>query len=167
MAEISLQDIKIIEIPPRLASKLNAMWHSVLPRIHWSNIVRNKYYICFGAYYDYFNWLAVGIWSSPVAGNRMKDSDKILELRRLAISSQASKNTATWFLARMIKKIKVKFPEIKKLISYQDKTKHQGTIYKAGNWQIDSEVKYMDWDKTRKRNPAQSKSDKIRWCYYL
>jgi len=164
---IPFSEIKITEISPVLACELNKRWHSTLPELHYSNVVRNKYYICFGAYYGFLNWIAVGIWSSPIAGNRMKNADKILELRRLAISDEAPKNFASWFLSRMIKRIKLKFPQIEKLISYQDTSKHIGTIYKASNWIIDGYTKFRPWNETRKRNKSQTFGDKVRWAYYI
>lgn len=91
----------------------------------------------------------------------------MLELRRLAISPIAPRNTATWMLSRMIKLIKQRFPDIQKLISYQDTQKHLGTIYKAGNWKIDGETKFAEWNKSRIRNPSQSTANKIRWCYEI
>ena len=162
---MEVRDLRIIEIPPRLASRLNAEWHSILPRIHPSNIVRNRHYACFAAYYgDAFNILAVAIWTSPIARNL--DQERILELRRLAISPGAPKNTATWFLSRMIKLIKRKFPGIEKLISYQD-ISQKGTIYKAANWKMSGRVKFRSWARSRKRNPDQSTNDKVRWVYEL
>jgi len=158
-------EIKIIS--PQLACELNKKWHSRLPEIHWSNIVRNTHYVCFGAYFSE-KWFAVAIWSSPVAGNRLKDARHTLELRRFAICKDAPKNTASRMMAVMIKVIRRKFPDIKKLISYQDTEVHRGTIYKASNWTIGSYVKNKSWSTgKRKRNKEQSTADKIRWEYYL
>ena len=159
--------LKIIEIKPQLASELNEKWHSRLPRIHWSNIVRNTHYVCYGAEYD-GRWYAVGIWSSPVAQNRFKDGKQILELRRLAICRDAPHNTATRMLSIMIKMIKKKFPDIKRLISYQDTEVHKGIIYKAGNWIRSNETKFTSWTtKNRQRNKDQATGLKIRWEYHI
>ena len=88
----------------------------------------------------------------------------MLELRRLAICEKSPKYTATWMLAKMEKAIKKKFPEIIRLISYQDTEVHSGIIYKAGNWKAENETKGISWttDK-RKRNKEQSMANKIRW----
>lgn len=107
-------------------------------------------------------------WSSPVAQNRMKDGKRILELRRLALSDVCPKNTATFAISRMIKKIRVKFPDIIKLVSYQDTSVHLGTIYKAANWTKAGQVEFMDWNTSaRKRRTKQSDSSKIRWEYMM
>jgi hypothetical protein len=156
--------IQISSINPQFASSLNKLWHSRLPVIHWSNIVRNRYYECYGGSYMGI-WIISAIWSSPV--NQHFDIESTLELRRLAISNLCPKNTATNFISRMIKDINKKFPLVKKLISYQDKDAHLGTIYKASNWFIDSETKFNSWSKSRKRSLDQTISDKIRWAYLI
>ena len=68
----------------------------------------------------------------------------------------------------MIKKIKIKFPDLIKLVSYQDKEVHLGTIYKASNWISASDVPLLDWTtKSRKRTALQSDAGKVRWEYSL
>lgn len=151
-------------INPKVASELNKKWHSRLPEIHWSNIVRNKYQICFGALYN-SNYFAVAIWSSPVA--RAFDYHQVLELRRLAISNECPKNTATRMLGFMQRYIKKHMPQITLLISYQDTDVHNGTIYKAANWIPAAKTKYGAWNISRDRNKSQSTADKIRWEYRL
>lgn len=160
----SPKDFEIVKVKPQLASELNKIWHSRLPDIHWSNITRNRHYICYGAMFDY-RYYAVAIWSSPV--NQSFDIDTVLELRRLAISPEAPKFTATWILGKMIKRLKIDLPTISRLISYQDTEVHKGTIYKAGNWTKTNQTKFRAWNKSRKRNISQSTSDKIRWEYFL
>jgi len=151
-------------IKPKLASALNEEWHSRLPAIHWSNIVRNRYYVCYGANYMGV-WVACAIWSSPV--NQHFDIVKTLELRRMAISEFCPKNTATYLISRMIKDIDKRIPLVTKLISYQDTDVHSGTIYKASNWFVDAETKFATWGKSRKRAVDQSEADKIRWGYTI
>ena len=146
------------------ACKLNAIWHSRFPVIDWSNVVRNRYYACYvleahGVAYG------VAIWSSPVAANRLKDGQSLLELRRLALSPECPKNTATWMLARMQEDIQTRFPEVIRLISYQDTEVHHGTIYKAANWFLANlPTEGQDWDSgSRVRNKPQSSAPKARW----
>ncbi len=127
--------LEIETIKAQFACELNEKWHSRLPKIHWSNVVHNTHYICFGAKYDY-RWYAVGIWSSPVEQNRFRDGKKMLELRIMAICEASPQNTATRMIAVMVSLIKKKFPEITRLISYQDTEVHRGTIYKASNWKM-------------------------------
>ena len=158
---------KLIEmnvLKPQFACELNSIWHSRLPKIHWSNVTRNRYYVCYG--FSYMGVLiACAIWSSPV--NQSFDIEKTLELRRMAISDLCPKNTATNLIARMINDIKTRFVLVDKLISYQDTEVHHGTIYKASNWFIDAETKFNSWSKSRTRQADQSTADKIRWGYKI
>lgn len=146
---------------------LNELWHSRLPIIHWSNVVRNTHYVCYAIYWGDLI-CGVGIWSSPVAQNRFKNGKEMLELRRLAIANDAPKNTATQAISFMQNDIKKNMPDIKLLISYQDTNVHTGTIYKASNWVVGAETQFIDWStKKRKRNTIQSDAPKIRWEYDL
>jgi len=164
---INVKNIIIKESKAQISCLLNELWHSRLPQIHWSNVVRNTHYVCYVFYYEEAI-IGVGIWSSPVAQNRMKDGKKTLELRRLALCKISPKNTASFVISQMIKKIKVKFPEIIKLVSYQDNEVHLGTIYKASNWKEYGQTSLFDWNVNgRKRNKLQSESNKTRWEYYL
>jgi hypothetical protein len=91
----------------------------------------------------------------------------MLELRRFAISPDAPKNTASRLLKLMRKEIKLKFPLVTKLISYQSVDHHLGTIYKASGWVKGATSKSTVWHKGKKRAERQIKSDKIRWEYPL
>jgi hypothetical protein len=98
----------------------------------------------------------------------MTNGERILELRRLAISEPCPKNTATWMIAKMVKVIAKDLTEIDRLISYQDTEVHLGTIYKAANWIPVVTSKGTSWtNDTRKRNVEQSIADKVRWEYYI
>ena len=161
---ISALHLTLQKIDVHTACRLNGLWHSRLPYIHWSNIVRNKHYICYGARFNNDQLYAIAIWSSPVAGNRMKNANTILELRRFAINSYAPKNTGSRILALMRKQIKKDLPEIKTLISYQDTESHVGTIYKAANWQAVAKNNGQSWTNNKRiRNIEQSTAAKIRW----
>jgi len=154
------------------ACALNALWHSRFPRIHWSNVVRNKDYICYVAEYgetleDTMAY-AVALWSSPVAANRFNGGDTMLELRRMAISADAPKNTASRMISLMRKDIVKRLPHIERLISYQDTEVHHGTIYKASGWERVATSDGSSWTtQTRKRNTEQSRTRKVRWEYQL
>ena len=166
--EITVKDIEIQETRAQVACMFNELWHSKLPKIHWSNVVRNKHYVCYAIKYKQAI-LGVAIWSSPVAANRFKDGDKLLELRRLALSDVCPRNTASFVISSMIKDIKVRFPELIRLVSYQDTEAHLGTIYKASNWTAAPiQTSLLDWTTSkRKRSSLQSTADKVRWEYNL
>jgi len=160
-------ELIVRECKVQRACDLNALWHSRFPRIHWSNVVRNRDHICYMAEKDAICY-AVAIWSSPIAGNRMKGASEILELRRMAIAPDAPRNTASRMLKLMRKDIKRRFPHIRKLVSYQDTEVHSGTIYKASGWVAVSRFKGGSWQAgSRVRNKDQSIAPKIRWEYQL
>lgn len=144
------------------AMQLNALWHSRLPRTHKGNIERNKRCRMYVAEFEN-RYYATAIWTDPVAANRLKDGWLMLELRRYAISPNAPKNTATRMMSWMVKDIKRRYPELVKLISYQDCDVHTGTIYKASGWVLESHVDFVDWGGSRQRAEDQSKSAKHRW----
>jgi hypothetical protein len=159
--------MNVKEIGVRHAMQYNELWHSRLPITSHSNMIRNKHFVFYGAEYQ-DHCFATAMWTDPVAANRMSKDYVWLELRRLAISPDAPKFTATWMLSKMIKEIRKKYPDVTRLVSYQDTEVHKGTIYAAGNWQKDSISKFQEWETDkRKRNKLQSKSDKIRWVYEL
>lgn len=160
---------KFNEIRVQTACELNAKWHSRFPEIDWSNVVRNKHYICYGAFFE-SNCFAVAIWSSPIAANRLINGQLMLELRRMAISDKSPKNTASRMLSWMRKDIQTKFPHLIRLISYQDTEVHYGTIYKASGWHcVNAEnPTQIDWTTTKRvRNKTQSDAPKVRWEYEL
>ena len=159
--------LHVKQIEPQLACSLNATWHSRLPKIDWSNVVRNTHYVCYAATYD-GRYYAVGIWSSPVAQNRFKDGKAMLELRRMAICKDAPANTATRMRSVMVRMIRNKFPDVTRLISYQDTEVHHGTIYKASNWFVAAESEGVSWSTAKRaRNKEQTMAKKIRWEYTL
>jgi len=161
IGEVNVKTFNLKEISVKEACRLNEKWHSRLPIIKESNVIRNTHYICYGAFYG-GECFGVAILSSPVSPSF--NGLPIIELRRLAIPETAPKNTASWILGKVVKRIKLDIPEIEKIISYQDTEVHTGTIYKAANWKPAIKTKFADWNHgTRKRNAPQSKADKIRW----
>lgn len=106
--------------------QLNREWHSRLPEIGGSQ--GRVFYVaeCEGIAF------AVAMWSNPVA--RLLPQMEWLELRRMAIADDAPANTASRMIAWMTRDIRKRFPDVKRLISYQDCEVHQGTIYKAAGW---------------------------------
>ena len=154
-------NIEVIDV--HTACRLNGLWHSRLPTIQWSNVVRNRHAICFGARYN-GDLYAVAIWSSPVAANRMKNGKQALELRRFAIAPNAPKNTGSWMLSVMKLIIKNQIPDVSWFVSYQDTEVHTGTIYKAAGWTLVGKAAGVSWsNKSRVRNKEQSMATKARW----
>jgi hypothetical protein len=64
----------------------------------------------------------------------------------------------------MVRLIRRARPEVTTLVSYQDKSVHSGTIYKAAGWQPTATKKYTPWSNTTRTRPeCQAKADKQRW----
>jgi hypothetical protein len=140
---------------------LNNAWHSRLPDC--KNAFQGWFY---GAEFDGHMW-AVAWWSKPVA--RMYNGLGFAELRRFAIRRGSPANTASRMLGWMARDIRKTMPHIVKLISYQDREVHKGTIYKASGWRVDGNRKKIGvgW-KTRAANRQnQSQADKVRWALVL
>ena len=136
--------------------QLNQKWHSRLPKFRTACKCQAYY----GAEFDGL-WYAVAAWSQPVA--RMLPQEW-MELRRLAIADDAPKNTATRMLAWMVRDIKKRFPDVPRVVSYQDTEVHAGTIYKAAGWTATNIDAGGEWSRpSRLRNAVQSGSPKQRW----
>ncbi len=156
------------EISAYSAAEFNRRYHSRLP------IIRNYFTcsLCFGAFFD-GSCFATAMWSKPIA--RSFNDKPVLELRRFAICPSAPRYTASRLLGIMVKLIKKRFPEIKRLISYQDTEVHKGTIYKACGWKVGhiTRAKDIRWgvlnpDGTgRRRSKIVTRADKVRWEYLL
>lgn len=157
----SPKQFEIKEISPKLACEYNKLWHSSLPDLDYTNVIRNKRWVTYGAFYE-DECYAVGIWSSPV--NRRWNVKPYLELRRFAISDRAPYNTASFLLSKMIKDIRKKWPELEKLVSYQNREIHTGTIYKASNWVCTGKTNPSIWKNNKERTIESSKN---RWEYIL
>lgn len=149
--------------------QLNKKWHSRLPDL-------GNYQVCewYGAEYKGI-FYAVAAWDFPLA--RKLNGRNWWELRRMAISNESPRFTASRFLAIMTKLIKKEHPEIIKLISYQDTVVHKGTIYKASNWMpIECFISGDNWNNEKRFKDGciaegplglQKATPKIRWEYEL
>lgn len=164
----SCREMQCVPCGVENAMHYTAQWHSRLPKTNRFNMTSGKYRAYYAAVYE-LNFFAVAIWTTPVAANRMKDGELMMELRRLAIADDAPKYTATWMLARMIRDIRKTYPELIKLVSYQDTEVHTGTIYAAGNWKLERTTEYTAWNTSSRVRTAkvQSTAAKNRWAYEL
>jgi hypothetical protein len=155
---LSAKELRVDTIPFDQAKELNRAWHSRLPLFGSPPDVS---YLSFGAERAGIIY-AVAIWSRPV--NRSLPKDEWLELRRLAVSPEAPKNTASRTLAVMTTLIRRMRPNVTRLVSYQDMDVHTGGIYKAAGWSRTTTCHFAPWDNgTRNRRQAQSDASKARW----
>lgn len=155
--------VNLYECSAKVASFYVEKWHSVLPRCP-TFLVHGT---CFIAYTQGGSVCGVAVWSNPIA--RMLNGKGYYELRRLAVSPDAPRNTCTAMLAGMRKHIHANKPEIKAFLSYQDQDAHLGTIYKADNWSVGwvstrSTSKKSNWSASREnRGEVQSSAKKTAW----
>lgn len=149
----------------KVFKELNERWHSRLPKIGNSH-----FRVCYSAECNNI-FYAVAAWSNPVA--RLLPQLTWLELRRFAISPDAPKFTASRMLGWMRRDIKVRYPDVERLISYQDLEAHSGTIYKASGWRQAENYKpsargWIGWgSRPRKGRTNQSVAPRMRWEIYL
>lgn len=135
-------------IPFEFAKRLNAKWHSRLPKFQ-TGCVSNMLFDSYSADFLGVSY-AIAIWSNPVA--RLLPQIQWLELRRFAIGPDAPRNTASRMLSFMTRDIKRRRPIIERLISYQDVQCHRGTIYKAAGWSMGAKHAGGSWNRPNSRN---------------
>lgn len=96
--------------------------------------------------------VAAALWNNPSARCL---PGHWAELRRLACSPEAPRNTCSAFLGYMIRWLKKNHPEHQKAISYQDLDVHQGTIYKAAGWTVEYVSKRRTRDRSKPRKGTE------------
>lgn len=109
------------------ARLLNARWHSRLPRTQ-----RSPWQFAFRLVHDSITY-GVALLHNPSA--RCLPHHWI-ELRRLAIAPDAPRYAATRFLSLIVKYLIRHHADREMIVSYQDTSVHEGTIYRAAGWQI-------------------------------
>lgn len=145
-------------------------WHSRLP--HCQN---GPWQFAFSAEHCGITY-AVALWHNP-SGRCIPQH--WLELRRMACAPDAPRNTASRFLAWMVRWFKQHHSNRERAISYQDTSVHFGTIYKASGWLIDrvSKARVRDRSKPRRGTKRMYRtnangvdvdgSQKVRWSISL
>lgn len=161
----SALQLRFEEIDMRDACALNRRWHSMLPRTDLGNMLCGNISVAYAAEFSGM-YFAVAIWSQPIIRSIM--DGKTIELRRLAISSDAPKNTASRMLAVMRKLVKKKFDFLERAVSYLAVDVHSGTIYKAAGWEpvgkiTEARPQRFTGSRQRSTGPLQTKSRKQRW----
>ena len=155
----------IAELDMRTAAELNTKWHSMLPRTDLGNLLCGNTSVAYVAEFGGF-FYAVAIWSQPII--RAMCDGRTIELRRLAISDSAPKNTASRMLAIMRRLLPKKYQQMTKAISYLAVDVHAGTIYKAAGWTpvgkvVDARPQRLPGSPQRATGPLQTTSRKQRW----
>ncbi len=164
------RDLTFSECPKPHAVRLVKQWHSRLP-----NCPRGPWTHAFHAHANGITY-AVALWNNP--STRCLPSHW-RELRRMACAPDAPRNTASRFLAWMVRWFQQHQPHAEKLISYQDTAVHTGTIYKAAGWVNEWTSTPRERDRTVLRSDAPRQyrtasngkdvdlSAKVRWARTL
>ena len=132
-----------------LAVEFCRQHHSRLP-----NTQAGPWQFAFRAVDPVGDTVAVALWNNPSA--RMLPGHW-LELRRMACSPDAPRNTASMFLGWMARWFTEHHPSREKMISYQDTAVHLGTIYKAAGWT----AAYVSKPRVRDRSKPRAGSDRM------
>ena len=152
------------------AVRLVMEWHSRLP-----NCQSGPWQFAFHAQHAGLTY-AVALWNTP-SGRCLPQH--WLELRRMACAPDAPKNTASRFLAWMVRHFRRHHSVRERCISYQDTAVHTGTIYKAAGWTAEYVSKPRVRDRSAKRVGTQrdyrwnangieaDASAKVRWEYAI
>lgn len=156
----SALDLQIDKISFSRAIEFNRRWHSILPRFG-TGFIHNQPFPCFAATCGGIIF-AVAIWSNPAARNLPQHT--WLELRRMAISDDAPRNSASRMLRVMRLMLRRDWPKIVRVYSYQSKSVHTGAMYRADGWQPAGISKGDTWNRPGRARPAaQQIDDRIRW----
>lgn len=167
---LHVRDLEFAPCPKSHAVALVRAWHSRLP-----NVQSSPWQFAFHAQRDGVSY-AVALWNNP-SGRCLPHH--WLELRRMACASDAPRNTASAFLAWMVRWFRVNAPERERCISYQDTAVHAGTMYRAAGWKRDAVAKFRVRDRSGNRagtgrkyrasinGEAPDAAEKVRWAVEL
>jgi len=158
--------IETQKIAAEIARAFIAAHHSRLPHVQ-----RGPWKLAFGAY-ENDTLVAAALWHNCSARGLPQNW---IELRRMAISNAAPRNTASQMLSAMRTYIRRQRGYDTVLVSYQDVAVHYGTIYRASGWTpvAISRPRYRDRTPLRAGTTRKYRSDangiapaasaKIRW----
>jgi len=136
---------------------------------HYLHRVAPMQRLCLGVFAHKYlgaNLIGAMLWGNPIAANRLTRGDTTLELTRMYIMDNTTKNAESRCLAIATRIIRQRLPDITDLIAYSDVEErgHKGTIYKAAGWVNDSHTKSMSWAKhPRPGKDRESNTRKLRW----
>ena len=142
ISALKAKDLIFSKCNKRLAVDCVRKWHSRLSKTQSS-----PWQFAFCAELD-GEVVAVALWNNP--SGRCLPSHW-LELRRMAVSELAPKNTCSRFLSWMVRYFKQHHSDRERCLSYQDTEVHEGTIYKASGW----EATYTSKPRKRDRSKAR------------
>lgn len=85
----------------------------------------------------------IGAAQVGIPATRHIDRHTHKEIRRFVLIPGVPKNTASFFISRIIKDIRLRYAKVEKIIAYSDpNVKHKGTIYLASNFKYIGQGKH-------------------------
>ena len=136
-----LQEVEIEKLPTHVRIIKYKEARRIIELNHYLGYAPCGCKFCLGVYAD-SELVGVMIWGHPIA--RMEEQDNTLELTRMFLFD-SPKNSESKALSLAEKWIKSNRTE-KRLIAYSNTAEgHQGTIYRAANWQLIAEVRAESW----------------------
>ena len=142
LANLKARDLEFEQCPKDHAVQFVRAHHSRLPSTQ-----SGPWKYAFRAHFRGYT-VAVALWNNPSARTLPANW---LELRRMACSPDAPRNTASRFLGWMARFLRTNEPQADRLISYQDTAVHEGTIYKAAGWKPGFVSKARQRDRSKPR----------------
>lgn len=119
--------------------------------------------VCFVAEFG-GTFYATAVWTNPSSPKLPQRT--WLQLKRLAIASDAPKNTASRFMGWMRREIIRRYPQVVRLVSYQDCDSHTGAIYAAAGWigEDIQERRMATWHNRKRTRFVKGKPKRVkRW----
>lgn len=133
-------DINFSKLSIRLVTKNECVL--LLSANHYIGTIPRNSRLIYGLY---INDSLLGCCIFGTGANRFLSSGvggKALELTRLCLVDWLPRNTASFFLSKVIKQLKKDATDIEFLVSFADpNVGHDGTVYKACNWQYTGQCK--------------------------
>lgn len=155
---MKLEDLRVGEISGVGASK---KVDHIIERNHYLGSVpdapaKHRYVVSFGMK----GVVGAAVWGKPVA--RMEDQEDTAELLRFWTSDCTPKNTESKALGKMMRDMRKK--DYERVIAYASTGQgHEGTIYRATNWQQVKQTKRNQTWENRAGRDDRDKSSKIKF----
>jgi hypothetical protein len=148
------KDVKVVEVRNESVDRF-------LEKKHYLQSVpagaKHRFKFCLPVRIDF---VGAAMWGRPVA--RMEDQKNTLELTRFWTDDYTPKNTESYVLGKMMRVLREKGYD--RLIAYSSTgEEHEGTIYKATNWEKVKETDRSSSWENREGRKDRDKSPKIKF----
>lgn len=144
----SARDLEVRSVPYRTA-------RAFVERHHYLGYAPPGVRVCLGVWYGE-RLVGVLVFGRPSA--RLEDQRRTLELTRMVLLDECSRNSESRALALAVRWIWKNMPGIRRLIAYADPGReHRGTVYRAAGWRLVGRTNGGRWScpsRPRRRDAA-------------